>query len=72
MERQMTAKQFIAAKKSLRLSSSQMAEALGMDGSRDSSGPRNIRRWCRDGLPATAAGRALAEKIKALVAKGGK
>lgn len=63
----MTGRQFTAAKKALGLSASQMAEALGMSGARDSSGPRNIRRWCRDGLPSTVSGQALAEKVKRLI-----
>jgi len=63
----MTGRQFTAAKEQLGLSASELAEALGMSGARDSSGPRNIRRWCRDGLPNTAAGRALSEKVARLI-----
>lgn len=63
----MTGRQFTAAKRALGLSASQMAEALGMRGARDSSGPRNIRRWCKEGLRDTIGGRAMAEKVRQLV-----
>lgn len=63
----MTGRQFTAAMTALGYSAAQMAVALGMKGGRNDAGPRNVRNWRRHGLPSTAAGKALAEKIRRML-----